>query len=222
MLKIHHSICDGKSTFDLLYQQYLPILSSLVNGMNAENIIPFVPQSKSAEELFSIPAQLKSPVLCYKRCLQSGLCCWKTRSHSSSDRQLYMFKDDVLPPEEDRGKEPYCVPKVFGKEICVPLMDAAKRHGVTIHCVLLQASALAFCRTAMAAGVTVPGSFTQHWAIDIRKHLKDKSPKPLAILNSNGMTEHKRTSLLRNFGRSAQICTLLSSHNARKKAAENV
>ena len=84
------------------------------------------------------------------------------------------------------------MPKVFGSEVCVFLTDAAKRHGVTVHCVLLPASALALCRTTMEAGVPLPGSFTQHWAIDIRKHLGNESPKPLAILSSNGMTEHKR------------------------------
>ena len=90
LLKIHHSICDGKSTFDLLYRQYLPILSSLIKGVDAENLVPYVPQSKSAEELFLVPEQqVKTPVPWYKKLLLLGLFCRKTYTHRPSDRPLY-------------------------------------------------------------------------------------------------------------------------------------
>ena len=193
LMKFNHCIIDGNCAFDLLYRQYLPILSAVINGGDAENVIPYVPQTKSVEETFLTPQKLKNPVPWYIK-LGLDLYRWKNRVFSKPSNLVYKFSDDPLLSDEEVEKEPVCVPKIFDESICGPVIESAKAHNVTVHCILLNAGVVALCRTAESAGIILPATFLQAWPVDLRKFLDYKTPQPLADLHSIGMTKHKRMS----------------------------
>ena len=190
LLKFHHAIADGKSVFDLLYRQFLPILSALVNNGDAESIIPFVPQMKSVEELFLSVGTLKNPIPWYIK-LAMDIIRWKNRTFKQSEETLFMFPDDPIPCETDLAKEPTCVPTVFDKDVSGNAIAAAKSHGITVHCLLLSAGAIALCRTAKAARTQLPSTFKQMWPVDLRKFLNYTTPQPLGDIRYSAMTNHK-------------------------------
>ena len=190
LIKLHHAICDGKSAFDMLYRQYLPILSALINGAAAENIIPFVPQTKSVEELFLTASKLANPLPWYIK-FGVDLYRWKNRICKQPDKRRFMFPDEGTPVDEDLRSEPVCIPKVYDKEICDAVLRAAKSHGVTVHTVLLSAGAVAFRETADAAGIAIPETITQMWPIDLRKFLTHITPQPLGDIHSSAKSLHR-------------------------------
>ena len=61
LFQFHHAIIDGKSASDLMCHQLLPILSAVANGHDAENMFPFVPQTKSLEGLFCVEGKIAEP-----------------------------------------------------------------------------------------------------------------------------------------------------------------
>lgn len=188
LLKLSHAISDGKSTSDLLHRQFLPILSALTNGGDTDSVMPFVPQTRSVEEHFLTPETLKNPVPWYMR-LGLNLVRWKNRMFDPCI-PLFRFPDEENLLENELDREPECVPVVFGEEICIPLIEAAKTHGVTVHSVLLTAEVIAFCRTASAAEIILPKTIKQTWLIDLRKFLDFSTPQPLGMIIAVGITEH--------------------------------
>lgn len=188
LLKFIHTFVDGLSVFDLLNRQFLPILSAVINGEDAENIIPFIPQTKSLEDMFP---QTHTSFSCFTK-LQLDYLRWKHRTFKSAQFPLYMFPDETPSFSIQTAKEAPSIPKIFDKDICVSVIAAAKQHGVTVHCVLLSASALALAKTAKQADVKLPGTFVQAWPISLRKHLDFKWPLPyFGYFGSDGTTIHE-------------------------------
>ena len=181
LLKFHHAIIDGKSAFDLLYRQFLPILSAVINGTEAEKIICFVPHTKSVEEMFMEPSKRKNPVPWY---LKWGidLFRWKTRICKPQRLPTCMFPDEFGQADKNDG-EPICVPRIFDQDICKAVIKSAKHQGVTVHSIMLSAGSVAFSETAEAARVTLPNCFSQAWPIDLRKFLNLGAPEPLGNLH---------------------------------------
>ena len=187
LLKFIHTIVDGLSVFDLLNRQFMPILSAVINGDDAENIIHFIPQTKSIEDIFP---HAKTSLSCTTK-LQLDFLRWKHRTFKPAQFPVYMFPDETPSLSKEIPKEVACIPKIFGEDICVSVMAAAKQHGVTVHCVLLSASALALARTAKQADAKLPETFVQAWPISLRKHLDFKWPLPLGYFGSDGTTVHE-------------------------------
>lgn len=185
-LKLHHGIADGKSGSDFLYRQFLPVLSAVSNGVDPETNFPYVPLTKSVENLFLTPQKLKNPVPWYIK-LALGVLRWKNRLFPPAEKPANRFKDDVMPTDGESN----CVPKVFDVEITDAVIKAAKKHAVTVHCVLLVAGAIALSRTADAAGVKMPGTFQQLWPVDLRKFLDYKTPQPLGVILASGISNVK-------------------------------
>ena len=191
--KIHHVLCDGMSIIDYMLNQFMPILAAVVNGGDAERIIPFMPQAKQAEEFFFKGDQLVNPVSWFLK-LQLDTFRFINRTFKSKPPPvLYKFTDDILPTYDDPGNEPRHMSKMTDKEVADSLILSAKRHGVSVHCVLLFASGLALCRTTKAAGVPLPKYFTQVWPISARRFTDyAKSPLPLSGIAGVGKAVHRR------------------------------
>ena len=187
LLKFIHTIVDGLSVFDLLTRQFLPILSAVINCENEENIVPFVLQTKSVEEFFP---QAKVSLPCCTK-LRLDFLRWKHRTFNPDQCQVYMFPDETPSFTTKNPNEAPCIPKIFDEKICVSVIAAAKKHGVTVHGVLLSAGALALAKTAKQAAVKIPVSFVQTWPISLRKHLDFHTPLPLGYFVSTGRTNHK-------------------------------
>ena len=188
LLKLHHSISDGVSAQDLMCRQFLPILSALVNGREADNMLPVIPQSKSQEEIFLSKEKLQDPIPWYIK-VKVNLLRWKNRIFKQSESPLFKFSDEKVSSEEP-PQGLVCVPKVFGQEISESVIKAAKTNSVTVHTVLLVASAIAFSRTAKLAGIKLPESFQQMWPVNLRKYLDLRTPHPMASLNTFTSTVH--------------------------------
>ena len=192
LLKLHHSIGDGISASDLMCRQFLPILSALVNGRDTENMLPVLPQMKSVEGMFLPTDKLQEPIPWYIRAKLKLLRC-KSWIFKQPETPLFKFSDENVSSEE-ASQCLACVPKVFGQEISESVIKAAKTNCVTVHTVLLVAGAMAFSRTAKAAGIKLPESFQQMWPIDLRKYLDLGTPQPLAYLNTFTSTVHSNNS----------------------------
>lgn len=218
LFKFSHAIVDGHSAFDLLYRQFLPILSAQINGGDKDSVVTFVPQMRSAEELFLTPQTLRNPVPWYIK-LGLDLFRWKNRAFKPAPKPVYRFPDDEILTEKQLAKEPECVPIMFGTDICGPVIAAAKAHGVTVHCVLLTAGAVALCRTADAAGIILPKTFKQTWPIDLRKFLDYTTPQPMGDAHGIGTTQHKKMSncSIEEFWQSCQgIAAVVKTESGRK------
>ena len=192
LLKMHHSISDGLSASDLMCRQFLPILSTLANGREAENMFPILPHVKSQEEIFLSKEKQQSPIPWYLNVI-ANILRWKNWIFKQPETPLFKFSDEKLSSEES-PQGPVCVPKVFGQEISESVIKAAKTNSVTVHSVLLVAGAMALSRTAKAAGIKIPESFQQMWPINLRKFLDLGTPQPLGCLASITATTHSSTS----------------------------
>ena len=195
LFRISHVIADGKSVTDLFYRQFLPLLSAITNGLtsDAENMFQFVPQTKCVEELFLSKKRFKNPVPWYFK-LAMNILRLKNRTFKPPEPPTFMFPGDDLPTQVELGDDQACVPKIFGRDICEPVIKAAKQNGVTVHPVLLVAGAMALSRTAESANIKLPESFQQAWPIDIRGFLDYQTPQPLGDIRSNGSTTHNTVS----------------------------
>ena len=188
LFKLHHAIADGISAFDMLYRQFLPILAALVNDSDAENVIDFVPLTKSVEELFLTADKLKNPVPWYVKLIIDVLR-WKNRKFYQLEKPRLMFPDDPIPSAP--AKDSSCVPAMFDKDVTGNVITAAKAHGVSVHCLLLSAGSLALSRTAKAARVQLPSTISIAWPIDLRKFTDYTTPQPLGDLHSAAVSNHK-------------------------------
>lgn len=195
LFKISHVIADGKSVTDLFYRQFLPLLSAISNGhtAEAENMFPFIPQTKCVEEIFLSKKRFKNPVPWYFK-LGMNVLRWKNRKFKPAETPAFMFSGDDLPSKVEPDDDRACVPRVFERNICEPVIKAAKQNGVTVHPVLLVAGAMALSRTAESANIKLPESFQQAWPIDLRGFLDYQTPQPLGDIRSNGSTNHENVS----------------------------
>ena len=191
LLKLHHSICDGISASDLMCRQFLPILTTLANRGEPKNMSPILPQVKSQEEFFLTKEKMQNPIPWYLN-IKVNMLRWKNWIFKQPEIPIFKFSNEELLSEEP-SEIPVCVPKVFGQEISESVIAAAKTNCVTVHTVLLVAGAMAFSRTAKAAGIKLPESFQQMWPIDLRKYLDLGTPQPLGCLASFTSTAHSST-----------------------------
>ena len=186
LLKFIHTIVDGLSVFDFVNRQFLPILSTLLNGEIAEDIVPYIPQTRPIEELFP---EAQKPFSFFTN-LQLNCLRWKNRVFKPNSLPDYKFPEECL-PNKGSVKETLLVPTILEKDICDAVILAAKTHAVTVHCVLLSAGTIALSRTAKQAGVKLPSVIRQTWPVSLRKHLDFQSPEPLSFFGTDAATMHE-------------------------------
>ena len=188
--QISHLISDGVSFIDLTEQQFIPILSALAKGEHAEKMIPFIPLTNPAYHYLLEPEKLENLLPWYQKILIDAYR-WINRTFRAKDETpLYMFGDEALPTVGDPGWKPLYMGTSFSRELSESVIRAAKRHRVSLHSVLLFANSVAFSRTALAAGVTLPRTFKQAWPVNLRKYTNFRTPQPLALMVGGGMTDH--------------------------------
>ena len=193
LFQMHHIIGDGVSLLDLVTKQFYPILSAVIMGEDAENRMPFIPHVDAVEKFVLKSGQLKNPVPWYMKLLVNA---YRKINRNSKDKVTPMckFKDETFPPVDEPDKDSHFMGTTYNREFTDCVIRAAKRHTVSVHSVLLLANALAFCRTALVAGVKIPKIFKQMWSVSLRNYTKFKSPEPLGLLVSACLTGHKRMS----------------------------
>ena len=190
---IQHTIADGLSIVDAFIFQFLPILSAIMKGEEAENVIPFFPLEKTIEEYVLEPGQLQYPVPWYRRLFLDAWR-WVARTFTASAEvpvTLYKFEDDSLPTVDEPDKETLYILDLFSREFTDSIILSAKKHRVSLHAVFLFANSLAMCRTAKAAGVSLPKSFKTFWPMNLRKYANFQDRQPLVFMTSLGTTNHK-------------------------------
>ena len=124
-LKMHHGICDGVSASDLMCQQFLPILSALMNEREAQNLFPFLPLLKSDEEMFLSKKKQQNPIPWYLN-VKVNVLRWKNWIFKQPEIPLFKFADEKLSSEEP-PPYPVCVPKVFGQDISESVINLARQ-----------------------------------------------------------------------------------------------
>ena len=191
MHKSHHAIADAVSVFDLLYRQFMPFLSAVVNKRETEGIMPVIPLLQTTEELFLTKKQMEHPVPWYMK-FALNLFRWKNRKFGISKFPKFCFEEDNFQPDESAEFPPFsCKPFAFDKKLTTDIMKSAKSNGVTVHCVLLALNNLALSATAAKAGVKLPKSIRTAWPINLRKFLSWESPQPLGGVTGAGFTSTK-------------------------------
>ena len=181
IVKLHHAIADAKSMTDVMHRYFMPVLSAVVNEEPIKGLIPEVPLQKSLEELFaSKPFDGNRYRLPWILKLLFDVIRWKNKTfgnHEFKDHLSYPYEE--IPAEEKIPELPPCQPILFDKEHSSSIIRAAKRNGVTVHCVFLAVTSIAVCKTAEEAGVKLPMFIKQQSPVDLRKYLNWKSPQPL-------------------------------------------
>ena len=186
--KSHHAIADAVSVFDMLYRQFMPFLSGVVNKTGCEGIMPVVPLMKTNEELFLTKKQMKNPVPWYMK-LAFSLFRWKNRKFGTSNLPKFCFEEDNFQPDESAEFPPFeCIPFAFDKELTNDVIKSSKLNGVTVHCALLAINSLALSATAAKAGVKLPKSIRTAWPINLRRFLGWETPQPLGGVTGAGFT----------------------------------
>ena len=194
---LHHSISDGTSGFDLVYRQFLPILSALVNkGHYDDDSLPYMQLTKPTEELCGLKSERntsKTIIPWYKQ-LHLDVLRWKNRN--IREKYVYM-KKFCFPDEHERTisnilKEPLCKPVLFGREITSCIMEAAKLKRVSVHSIILGVSSVALCATSEEAGIILPKTIKHSWPVNLRRHLGLTSPQPMALHICLATTETER------------------------------
>ena len=194
-LELHHAIGDGTSGFDVLYRQFLPILSALVNKGDADSLA-YMSLTKSTEELFGLKRGkgTNKIIIPWRKKLALDLLRYKNRNESNKYvyEKNFMFPDEPKRSFSDILREPICKPVLFSRDLTSCIIKAAKSKGVSVHSVLLGVSSIALCATSEEAGVELPESIRQTWAINLRKQLGLTSPHPLGLHISLGHTKTMR------------------------------
>ena len=227
----HHGIADATSVFDLLYRQFLPVLSALVNHSDTSDVLPFIPMLEPAEVIFKVNADIPDRLSLYDR-LMKQVSSWKNRSFGGiKARPLLKFKEDAsLPPKEElraklpEGKFSSTLNAFFlNEDLTSSIITSAKRHTVTVQSILLAANSLALCKTSKLAGVTLPKKIVQLWPVDLRKYTQIKSPHPLSALVgvSSTVTDNRTEMSEQEFWSvSESICSGIKDNTAGEKAAK--
>ena len=190
-ISIQHTIADGLSLTNCFLYKYLPILSAVMKGEDAENVIPYIPLTKPVEEYVFEPSQLKNPVPWYRKLYFDALRMKNRTCKEKPVTTLYKFEDDILPSIAEPDNEPLYMGKASSRELTAAVILSAKRHRLSVHAVFLFANSLAMYRTAKAAGVSLPKSFKTFWPMDLRRFADFQELQPLAFMASLGVSEHK-------------------------------
>ena len=194
----HHAIVDAVSCFDLLYRQFMPILSALINKTNTTEVVPILPLLEPNEVIFQGTKKDPQHLPWYFK-LGLDLLRWKNRQFGLTALPKLKYAGDKLLsademasyiPEGKLGAFIYTL--IFDKDLTSSVIKSAKSHGVTVQCVLLAVNSIALCATAEEAGVELPKRIRQGWPTDLRRYAEIGSPHPLSCLNGGGFTLTKR------------------------------
>ena len=195
----HHAICDAVCIFDLLYRQFMPILSALINKTDATQVVPIIPVIEPNEVIFQGSKKDPQHLPWYIK-LGLDLWRWKNRTFGGiASFPKFKYAEDKLPtveelasnvPEGKLGASVYTL--VFDNDLTSAVIKSAKSNGVTVHCVLLAVNSLALCDTAEEVGIALPKKINQGWPTDLRRYANIVSPHPLSCLHGGGFTLTKR------------------------------
>ena len=195
----HHAICDAISVFDLLYRQFMPILSAVTNKKDATQVVPLIPMLEPNEVIFQGTKKDPQHLPWYIK-LGLDLLRWKNRTFGGiASFPKFKYAEDKLPtieelasnvPQGKLGASVYTL--IFDNDLTSSVIKSAKSHGVTVHSVLLAVNSLALCATAEEAGIALPKKINQGWPTDLRRYADIVSPQPLSCLNGGGNTFTKR------------------------------
>ena len=183
ILKIHHAICDGKSAFDMLYRQYLPMLSAIVNkedpGMVIAEDIPLHIPCENSFENTHMPWYLRAAINAYR---------WYAKHFVTPPEHVYRYESDPKKTPEEIQAEPEFYPHIFNKDKTANIVEAAKTNGVSVHTVFISVCSIALSALCQEAGIKIAKNIHQGWTIDMRKFLDWKSPQPLCAYHSIAIT----------------------------------
>ena len=187
---IHHGIVDGVSCFDLICNQFIPILNKTVNNKPQDDVFKRpLPLPPTLENAFLGKKDFHPPW--YVRAVLSFLH-WKTLAFGGKSTG-----DNLKPPIYSQ-EIPNDTPGACFSKILIPadptskIINECQHHGVGVHSALLTAISYAMAHTMKEFGAN-PNRLTPHsWPIDLRKFIPElTTPHTLGCLVSVGSSKIK-------------------------------
>ena len=190
---IHHGIVEGVSCFDLICNQFIPILNKTVNNKPQDVVferpLPLPPTFENAFLGQKGPTDFHPPW--YLRAVLS-LLQWKTRAFGGASTG-----DNLKPPIYSQ-EIPNNTPSGCFSKILIPtdatskIINECRHHGVGVHSALLTAISYAMAHTMKEFGANPDRLIRHYWPIDFRKFIPElRTPHTLGCFASGGLSKIK-------------------------------
>ena len=185
---IHHGIVEAVSCFDLICNQFLPILNKIINNKPPDAIynrpLPLAPTFESVFLGQQGPANLNS--VWYMK-VMLNLLRWKNRTFGGA------VSGENWRPVVYSQQVPNDTPKSCFSRLLIPsdttlkIITNCRHHGIGVHSILLTAFSYAIAQTMKEFGANPDRVIKHHWPIDLRKFKPEfKTPQTLGYFAVGG------------------------------------
>ena len=131
----HHAIVDAVSCFDMLYRQFMPILSAVINKTNETEVVTILPLLEPNEVIFQGTKKDPQHLPWYFK-LGHDLLRWKNRQFGLTALPKLKYAGDKLLSADEmasyipEGKlGPFIYTLIFDKDLTFSVIKSAKSHG---------------------------------------------------------------------------------------------
>ena len=175
-----HAIIEAKGAFDLLANQFLPILNNLLSGKEPNLLTKPIFLSLSMEQIFFNTSAYQTSVAGYRVpwYIKAGIkfALWKNRVFSSPDK-----KPSIRVVEEEMSGEAPChYPFTVDLDTTIKLKILCKKESVSVHSILLICMHNAL-KKAENKYEELRISNRLFYAIDLRRYNKFLSTSPMPL-----------------------------------------
>ena len=169
---MHHAIVDGVSCFDLIHNQFLPILNAIINSKPPDdNFMKPLPLPLTVENVLlgqKGPTQFNPPW--YVRATLNILR-WKNRTFNGAGASE---KPPVFSKEIPNDNPNTCFAKLLiPAHTTSKVIKECRNHGVSVHSALLAAFSYATAQTMKEFGRNPDRLIKPNWPVDLRKYIPE-------------------------------------------------
>ena len=190
---IHHGIVEAVSCFDLICNQFLPILNKTVNNKPQDDVfkrpLPLPPTLENAFLGQKGPTDFHPPW--YVRAVLS-LLQWKTRAFGGASTGGNL-KPPIYSQEIPNDTPSGCFSKILiPADATSKLINECRHHGVGVHSALLTAISYAMAHTMKEFGANPDRLIRHNWPVDLRKFIPElTTPHTLGYFVGGGSSKIK-------------------------------
>ena len=190
---IHHGIVEGVSCFDLICNQFLPILNAIVNNKPPEDVflkpLPLPPTLENVLLGKTGPTDINPPW--YMKATLS-LLRWKNRLFSgigAGDNWRPLVFSKEVPNDSPNS----CFAKLLiPAHTTSKFINECRHYGVGVHSGLLTAFSYATAETMKEFGTNPDRTIKHNWPVDLRKFVPElTTPHTLGYFASGELSEVK-------------------------------